>query len=189
MSGLSLVIRSCVLLLIYTQELTTPSLCILDWMDLFCRDHLLHEWLTYLHSCPITRQMYESSAFLLDELQIQFLVNLLSTLKSYHIQLEPSITKGLDIWVIQAVLPVKYWSLSLLLAAVPTLGHTPHCPCSKHASTLSHPHPSLAIHCFPLSPPLAHSSPSTTSFSAHHWPTPVCRFHCIVGLDWTAVGP
>ena len=67
-------------------------------MPLFiCRDHLLSEWLTYLHYCPITKQMYEDSAYILDEPQVQFLVNLLSTLRSYHIKLEPSITKGLDI--------------------------------------------------------------------------------------------
>jgi len=41
--------------------------------------------------------MYEDTAFLLDEPQIQFLVNLVSMLRSYHVTLEPSITKGLDI--------------------------------------------------------------------------------------------
>ncbi|KAF6033953.1 DENND5A [Bugula neritina] len=62
-----------------------------------CSDHLLTEWLTYLSVCPITKQMYEDTAFLLDEPQIQFLVNLVSMLRSYHVTLEPSITKGLDI--------------------------------------------------------------------------------------------
>ncbi|XP_067950634.1 DENN domain-containing protein 5B-like isoform X2 [Watersipora subatra] len=61
------------------------------------RDHLLPEWLTYLHYCPITKQMYDNDAFLLDEPQVQFLVNLVSMLRSYHISLEPSITQGLDI--------------------------------------------------------------------------------------------
>ena len=78
---------------IYEVAIATSSIS----SSLTYRDHLLPEWLFYLHRCPVTRRMYEDSAFLRDEPQIQFLFNLLSTLRTYHIKLEPSITKGLDI--------------------------------------------------------------------------------------------
>ncbi|XP_062859940.1 DENN domain-containing protein 5B isoform X4 [Trichomycterus rosablanca] len=61
------------------------------------RDRLLPNWLPLLLECPIITRMYEDTALLRDRAAVNSLVSVLQTLHDFHLTLETSLTKGVDL--------------------------------------------------------------------------------------------
>lgn len=64
---------------------------------LFCRDHLLPQWLPLLVECPVILRMYEDAALLRDRTIVNALIGVLETLHDFHITLEASLIKGINL--------------------------------------------------------------------------------------------
>mgnify|MGYP001793666234 CR=1 FL=1 len=60
------------------------------------RDHLLHDWLQLISTCPATVNMYDNASFFRDQALMQFLVDVLSALVEFNITLEASLLKGIS---------------------------------------------------------------------------------------------
>lgn len=67
-----------------------------SFVCLGARDHLLHDWFELLSMCPATTNMYDTPSFFRDTALVQFLVELLQTLKEFNITLEASLLKGIS---------------------------------------------------------------------------------------------
>lgn len=61
------------------------------------RDHLLQRWIRIISKTPVTVQMYEEQSFLRDPALVQFLVQILDSLKEFKIALEASLIKGVEL--------------------------------------------------------------------------------------------
>ncbi|XP_029317361.1 LOW QUALITY PROTEIN: DENN domain-containing protein 5B-like [Cottoperca gobio] len=61
------------------------------------RDRLLPQWLPLLVECPVILRMYEDTALLRDRTTVNTLIGVLETLHHFHITLEASLVKGIDL--------------------------------------------------------------------------------------------
>uniref|UniRef100_S4RUF8 Uncharacterized protein n=1 Tax=Petromyzon marinus TaxID=7757 RepID=S4RUF8_PETMA len=61
------------------------------------RDHQLHRWLPLIVSSPATMQLYEECAMLRDHSLVNSLIRVLQSLQEFNINLEASLTKGLEL--------------------------------------------------------------------------------------------
>lgn len=61
------------------------------------RDHLLANWFSAMADTSVTQSMYEENSFLRDPQLLTFVIHILGALKNFHIQLESSIIKGVNI--------------------------------------------------------------------------------------------
>ncbi|XP_056445342.1 DENN domain-containing protein 5B isoform X2 [Gadus chalcogrammus] len=61
------------------------------------RDHLMDQWLPLLVECPVLQRMYDDSALLRDRTTVNTLIGVLETLHHFHITLEASLVKGVDL--------------------------------------------------------------------------------------------
>ncbi|XP_007502592.2 DENN domain-containing protein 5B isoform X2 [Monodelphis domestica] len=61
------------------------------------RDHLLPQWIPVLAECPAITRMYEESALLRDHMTVNSLIRVLQAIQDFHIVLEGSLVKGVDV--------------------------------------------------------------------------------------------
>lgn len=64
-----------------------------------CRDHVLHRWIKLMSKTPVAASMYEEQSFMRDPSLLQFLIQIINSLKDFKIELEASLVKGVSVWV------------------------------------------------------------------------------------------
>ena len=57
----------------------------------------MDQWLPLLVECPVLQRMYDDSALLRDRTTVNTLIGVLETLHHFHITLEASLVKGVDL--------------------------------------------------------------------------------------------
>lgn len=68
------------------------------WKCFHCRDRSLNKWLELISTCPIVDTMYERDSFMRDPNLFRFLTAIIGSLDEYQFTLDPSLTKGVEIW-------------------------------------------------------------------------------------------
>ena len=95
-----------------------PSRQFLDWclhmilLTVLCvyvlpvpRDRLLPRWIKIISKTRVTASMYEEQSFLRDPALLQFVIQVLESLKDFEIVLEASLIRGVNLWTNSAHVP------------------------------------------------------------------------------------
>ncbi|KAI0236071.1 DENN domain-containing protein 5A [Lamellibrachia satsuma] len=61
------------------------------------RDHVLHRWIKLMSKTPVAASMYEEQSFMRDPSLLQFLIQIINSLKDFKIELEASLVKGVSV--------------------------------------------------------------------------------------------
>ena len=88
-----------------------------------CRDRLLPRWIKIISKTRVTSSMYEEQSFLRDTALLQFVVQVLESLKDFDIVLEASLVRGVNLWSSRAHLPWLWSSLWLFHAVSSSVLH------------------------------------------------------------------
>ena len=71
-----------------------------------CRDRLLPRWIKIISKTRVTTSMYEEQSFLRDPALLQFVIQVLESLKDFEIVLEASLIRGVNLWPSHSVFSV-----------------------------------------------------------------------------------
>lgn len=66
-------------------------------MFCICRDRLLPRWIKIISKTRVTTSMYEEQSFLRDPSLLQFVIQVLESLKDFEIVLEASLVRGVNL--------------------------------------------------------------------------------------------
>ena len=78
--------------------ITTDVLpCVYMHMLSVCRDRLLPRWIKIISKTRVTASMYEEQSFLRDPALLQFVIQVLESLKDFEIVLEASLIRGVNL--------------------------------------------------------------------------------------------
>ena len=71
----------------------------MSYMRVFCihRDRLLPRWIKIISKTRVTASMYEEQSFLRDPALLQFVIQVLESLKDFEIVLEASLVRGVNL--------------------------------------------------------------------------------------------
>ena len=92
--------------------------CTFVWVGCVRRDRLLPRWIKIISKTRVTASMYEDQSFLRDPALLQFVIQVLESLKDFEIVLEASLIRGVNLWASHAAaLGFRWCCISIRLLA------------------------------------------------------------------------
>jgi len=106
--------------------------CVFIYMLSTSRDRLLPRWIKIISKTRVTAGMYEEQSFLRDPALLQFVIQVLESLKDFDIVLEASLVRGVNLWTSLAhVLTLLSYCVISLAGIVFFIVAKCRCPCSS----------------------------------------------------------